>query len=171
MEIEKLKNLLKIEIITPKENEKYAAVGVILKNDSVLLVKRIEDPRDPWSGQVSFPGGHFEKNDKNTLNTAIREVKEEVGIDLKKCADLIGSLSIQKPHNMPDLNVIPYLFTIKSQDFVITGSEEISYPFWVNLNVLIEQKDNEEFYYQGNIIWGLTSRILKELIYLLSKDL
>ncbi len=164
MIIEKLKNLSKLEILIPKKGERYAAVGVILKNDSVLLVKRVEDPRDPWSGQVSFPGGHFESNDLNTLNTAIREVKEEVGIDLTKCSDLICSLTVQKPSNMPDLKVIPYLFHINSENFNITKSDEIAYPFWADLSILMKQKEREEFFYENNRIWGLTSRILKELL-------
>lgn len=44
-----------------------------------LFQKRSQSVRQP--GEVSFPGGHFEKNkDKDFLSTAVRETCEELGI-------------------------------------------------------------------------------------------
>ena len=43
---------------------KDAAVCAIIDDDlDILLEKRVMNENDPWSGQVSFPGGHFEKYD------------------------------------------------------------------------------------------------------------
>lgn len=51
----------------------------------LLLVKRAASERDKYSGNIAFPGGKFEKEDRNDFNTAVRETKEE--IDLNLCQD------------------------------------------------------------------------------------
>lgn len=60
----------------------------ILLNPSLLagklqlfFIKRAENPRDLHSAQVAFPGGKKEL-DETSIDTAIRETFEEVGIDL-----------------------------------------------------------------------------------------
>eukprot|EP00943_MAST-04B_sp_MAST-4B-sp1_P009694 g9694.t1 len=48
-----------------------------------LFIKRAIIQQDPWSGQVALPGGKQEEQDQNSdYNTAIRETREEIGIDL-----------------------------------------------------------------------------------------
>ena len=49
---------------------------IIIKNNKVLLV--YEKGRDFWG----FPKGHVEDGE-NEIETALREVKEEVGLDVK----------------------------------------------------------------------------------------
>ena len=39
-------------------------------------------PGDPWSGQIAFPGGRHEPQDASLLDTATRETREELGLDL-----------------------------------------------------------------------------------------
>lgn len=48
----------------------------------VLFVKRASSTRDKYSGNIAFPGGKFEKADKNSLNTSIRETQEEIGLNI-----------------------------------------------------------------------------------------
>ncbi len=50
-------------------------------NIEILLVKRASSQRDKYSGNIAFPGGKFEKEDRNTYNTSIRETFEEIGIN------------------------------------------------------------------------------------------
>jgi ADP-ribose pyrophosphatase len=57
----------------------WAAVGVLLREGKILLIKRVERRGDPWSGQVAFPGGRW-KPGEDLLGTAVREVQEEVGV-------------------------------------------------------------------------------------------
>jgi 8-oxo-dGTP pyrophosphatase MutT (NUDIX family) len=60
-----------------------AAVLVGLVDDprgpQVLLTQRTDSLRD-HPGQVSFPGGRFEPDDRDTWSAALRELGEEVGI-------------------------------------------------------------------------------------------
>jgi len=48
----------------------------------ILLAKRAISLRDKFSGNIAFPGGKFEKDDKTSLATSIRETHEEIGISL-----------------------------------------------------------------------------------------
>ena len=58
--------------------EKTAGIILINQNlDKILLIKSL-------NGFWGFPKGHREKEDKSTLANAIREVKEEIGIKVKK---------------------------------------------------------------------------------------
>ncbi len=56
-----------------------------------VLMKRTEYP-GVHSNQVSLPGGKFEEGDDSLLVTALREVREETGIDDSRIR-ILGSLS------------------------------------------------------------------------------
>ena len=72
-----------------------AAVAIILRDSDdgseVLLMQRAKHERDPWSGQMSFPGGKIEPEDSNSKATAMREAREEVGARLSD-EDFVGQL-------------------------------------------------------------------------------
>lgn len=59
----------------------------------VLFIKRAGRAGDRWSGHVALPGGKRDPQDADDLAAAIRETKEEVGLDLTaKGCFLIGNL-------------------------------------------------------------------------------
>ena len=66
---------------------KRSAVAIVIdqattEKASLLLIKRADNERDPWSGHMAFPGGRYEPGDKNGLAIAKREMQEEVGFDI-----------------------------------------------------------------------------------------
>ena len=72
-----------------------AAVAIILHEESCLILKRAENPADPWSGHLALPGGRKEIEDTDLVETAIRETKEECGITLLR-ENLINEIPIHK---------------------------------------------------------------------------
>ena len=161
-----------------KENSPVAAVAVIINpkdnGGSVLLIERTERMGDPWSGQIAFPGGHKASDDRDFLETAIREAKEEVGIELRE-HQLLGHLPLVYARTRR-VQVVPYVFELTS-DAMVRKNEEVSESFWTPLSSLEkieatrtevdvkEGKFNVDAYsYGGHLIWGLTFRIINILL-------
>ncbi|BFH73647.1 CoA pyrophosphatase [Sulfurisphaera javensis] len=137
---------------------KAAVVALISKSGKILLIKRKENKNDPWSGHIALPGGRRE-GDEECSYTAIRECLEEVGI--KPC-NLI-EIGIYSPHNMPSMTVKAFLSCIESEITPKIQKEEVEKAFWAEISKL--QKGNDEaFYYDGYRIWGMTYRIIRDII-------
>lgn len=61
-----------------------AALQSTSESTEVLYIKRSANPKDPWSGNVAFPGGRRDPDDADDFSTAVRETQEEIGLDLNK---------------------------------------------------------------------------------------
>lgn len=72
------------ESIENQNSEPALYSNIILLNpdeDKVLILKRANYLKQ-WKGMWGFPGGHVDPKDKNPKEAAIRELKEETGIEL-----------------------------------------------------------------------------------------
>ena len=78
-----------------------AAVAMVLEPRAddlhLFFIHRAEHDADPWSGHMGFPGGRKDPEDPDVLNTVLREVHEEVGIDLRRQARGIAGSSCTTP--------------------------------------------------------------------------
>jgi 8-oxo-dGTP pyrophosphatase MutT (NUDIX family) len=141
------------------------------------MVRRATHEKDPWSAHVALPGGRVEPGDESLLQTAIRETKEETGLDLS-AATLLGTLSEIRPRSprLPAIIVRPYVFVVPDRGALVP-SEEIAEVFWAPLGSLFS-KDSmlrtqvdvrgmqisvDAITFEGRIIWGMTERILRSL--------
>lgn len=99
----------------------------------------VEDKVDPhWKG-ISFPGGHLLPNE-SIVHSAIREVKEETGLDIKdlKLVGVNNNVS-------PNFNrYLVFLFKTKTFSGELKSSEE-GKVFWVDRKDLINYKLTPEF--------------------------
>ncbi len=145
-----------------------------LSGGSVLLIRRVEREGDPWSGQVAFPGGRRGPNDKTLLDTAVREAWEEVGIGLRE-HELFGVLSLV-PTRSGRIVIAPFVFRLKAKVAVRTN-EEVAERIWVPLSELqtapVSKTDVQveegrlvvdAYIIRGHVIWGLTFRIINQLL-------
>ena len=57
----------------------------------LLFIRRAADERDRHSGQVAFPGGARETGDASDVATALREAREEIGLEAERVA-VLGTL-------------------------------------------------------------------------------
>ncbi len=170
---------------TGTDRSRSAAVAVVLHagaggttpdSTRVLLMKRAERPGDPWSGHISLPGGRYQPSDENLMVTAIRETSEELGIDLAGTRHL-GQLDALHPRTSgPNgIEVTPFVFVAEAAVEPVCGPEALA-AFWLPLDIAASGAlDGTYSYpgssmvfpswtYEGHVIWGLTMRILGDLM-------
>jgi len=99
--------------ITPSSGDRHAAVTLLVgiedAEPSVLFVRRAEWVNDPWSGHTALPGGHVGRSDADLVETARRELREEVGVDLARDSYL-GRLDDLRPSaRSPSIVVSPFV--------------------------------------------------------------
>jgi|YelNatPaOPRAMG01_1025707.scaffolds.fasta_scaffold00972_33 8-oxo-dGTP diphosphatase len=159
------------ESIMMKNEREYAAVAMILNQERLVIEKRSSNSDDPWSGQFSLPGGHFSKTDNCLKETAVRETKEETGIDLSSDGICLGHFGPFVPGNKLNLDVFVYVFEI-SDSPILTPSTEVEYLKWVSLDELETVMDRKEtiFKIKEGIIWGLTARIIQKFIEMIESN-
>ena len=174
---------------TVEEGVRKAAVALIFRSGEdgapeLLFIKRADYPGDPWSGQVAFPGGREEPGDTSLADTAARETREEIGIDLSRDGTFIGTLDDLRPriNRLPDVIVRPYVVLLDRYEPLIL-SQEVALAFWIPLSALKNadswretpvlargvQINTRAFHHQGHIVWGMTERILGQLLELLGE--
>lgn len=136
---------------------KAAVVVLVSKSGSILLIKRKENPNDPWSGHIAFPGGRRE-NHERCDETAIRECFEEVGIK----PNLVKEIGIYFPNNAPDMKVKAFLSCVDNEFQPILQKDEVDMAMWVKPEEL--KQGNNEYYYGKFRIWGMTYRILRDVL-------
>lgn len=165
-----------------------SAVAMIVREyrgrAEILMIKRAEHEADPWSGHMAFPGGRMESADRHGLDVARRETLEEIGVELTDSEPCIGRLSdlTARPIFMGrrPLVVTPYVFRLE-REVEFTPNYEVAEVVWVPLDFLAN-RDNREtmqwkrgkvpipmpcYYFGGRCIWGLSLRMLDELLELL----
>ena len=83
--------------IVPKEHRVACVMALIHpKEDGNLYITYIErassHPDDKHAGQIGFPGGKFEKEDESLEICALREVEEELGLNVNDI-EVLGELT------------------------------------------------------------------------------
>jgi len=161
-------------------NARQSAVLALLfpenKRLKLIFIKRSENG-GIHSGQISFPGGKYENNDKDFQTTALREAYEEIGVE-PKTIEIIGQLS--------DLYIPPSNFLVKSfvgycthKPHYVINRDEVQFVIEIYLDDFFEKSSifEKEFlsgstrkaklapYYKINNteIWGATAMIVSEL--------
>ncbi len=163
-----------------------AAVALVLLEGpqglEILLIRRAERADDPWSGQIALPGGRYDVGDGDLFATAVRETREETGVDLSG-AERLGVLDDLYPRTstLPPVVVRPFVFGL-AQRTALVPSDEVQRAFWLPLRRLSEPGVRREvtltlrgavrtfpaYLVDDALIWGMTERILTPFVDLMS---
>jgi len=165
-------------------SSRKAAVAAIVRDTpggaELLFIRRAEHPRDPWSGQMGLPGGRVDPGDASPFAAAVRETAEEIGLDLALGARAIGQLSEVRTHlplGAVPHSVVPFVFALAKEP-ALALNHEVQETVWVPLAFLSDGANRSAFTwirrglpvpmpcfkYEGRVIWGLTLRIVEELL-------
>lgn len=177
---EKIKQILARKTWRPLENAQGlvpAAVLIPLYRKKglmhLLFTKRTNTVRH-HKGQISFPGGASASQDESLVDTALRETFEEVGIKPED-VEVLGRLD--QSRTITDFVITPFVAYIPYPYPFVTNPREVEELVEVPLSFLLDDSNisfgpvefdgvklfDEQFKYNGHIIWGATFRILQQL--------
>lgn len=139
----------------------------------VILVQRPDYMRS-HPGQVAFPGGKIDPEDKDAVHAALREAEEEVSLD-PKLVDIIGATD--RYHSGSGFNIQPIVGVIPPDLPLVPCPEEVDDWFEAPLDFVLDPKNQSahvgewrgakrEYYqinWQDRRIWGITAGILVNL--------
>lgn len=142
-----------------------------------ILTKRTESV-STHKGQISFPGGLWEKGDRDLTQTALRETYEEIGISPEK-VEVLGEFNDFQA--ITDHLVRPIVGLVSSEAAFCLHEGEVAYlleiplSFFLNDPPVVKQRlvrgewiDVYYYDYRGEIVWGLTARIIKDFLDLIT---
>jgi 8-oxo-dGTP pyrophosphatase MutT (NUDIX family) len=168
----------------PGKDARIAAVLILLypnKGSIHTVFMQRPDYNGVHGGQISFPGGKKEPEDKDVIRTALREANEETGVDPAK-VNVIGTLT---PLFIPVSNMIvtPVIGWINEKPSFNHKPEEVLFLIEADLRKLLDPSlikikpfeirgeilDVKYFDYEANTIWGATAMILNELLVIIRR--
>ncbi|MCO4837787.1 MAG: CoA pyrophosphatase [Oceanospirillaceae bacterium] len=165
-------------VLTAKSQISAAVLVAITDDDinpHVILTRRAKH-MPTHKGQIAFPGGKAEDDDKDLTTTALREAREEIALRPESVA-VVGRMGqVLSRHGfvvtpivgvvpasvvselIPNLGELDRIFTVPLQ-FIIDGPRVMdALPLADGVNQV------PSFYYDDYRIWGMTAFILAEFV-------
>ena len=182
LKLEEILPLLANELTTKPNHDgtKLASVLVVIygQEPQVVMTKKSEILKI-HAGEISFPGGKWDKKDEDLLTTALRETKEEIDLEIKP-EQIIGQLKSVHTLNSgftitPFVAVVDELSNLK-HNFEVESILHI--PLEPFLKTLEDDPDPNHhsiqemhiFKFNDHIVWGASARILKQIVDIFEKN-
>ena len=160
----------------------YDKAGVLIPffhidNEWKLLLTRRTEYVQTHKGQVAFPGGAFDPDDENIVETALRESCEEIGL----CSNEVRVLGcLESQMTVSNFLITPVVAYVDKPFNIVISKNEVSRVFCIPLTWLADPahrrkevmlfpdgKENEVIFYQlydGELLWGVTASIILKLL-------
>ncbi len=176
-QIQKMLSSRKRRVISHPPFSHAAVLVPLFQKDGdchLLFTKRSEEVKY-HKGEISFPGGVVDEEDKELINTALREADEEIGLkerDVKIIGLLDDIVTITEFIVTPIVGLFPYPYPFKVSEAEIAELIEVPVASLLDEDCYSETEifrggRNEVVYayqYGRHTIWGATARILKQFL-------
>lgn len=171
----------RFDLLKNELDYKDASVAILMyKKDNEYffpLIKRTSgNHNDKHRGQISLPGGKFDKSDFDLSECALRELREELGIGMDHIKPLGHLSELLIP--VSNFRVHPFIFFSEETPVFNPQIEEVQYVLEINLDDLLEPSNIKKgeiilesglrldnipyFQLNDHKIWGATAMILNE---------
>ncbi|MFC6198634.1 NUDIX hydrolase [Ponticaulis profundi] len=169
-----------LHLLDEGQDQKLRDAGVLIgvvdrgENDLNVILTQRPNSMPTHPGQVALPGGKVDPTDQGPVHAALREAKEEVGVeptsvDLQGRADIyvtgtgfritpvIGILppdfiAIPDPHEVDDVFETPLSFLMNPDNHIRKTTN------WKGI-----ERSYLEMPHNGRYIWGVTAGVLRAL--------
>ena len=161
------------------ENELASVLIIIYGKDPFVIMTEKAKTLKVHAGEIAFPGGKWCAKDKDLLETAIRETKEELHLDVSKDR-VIGQLDIVTTLNSK-YKITPFIAILETVPVLVPNSEVesilhiplVSFLNTISEDNLPEHRSIEEMYtftFEKHHVWGASARMLKQISVILSEE-
>ena len=151
-------------------------VPLVQRKELMVLLTQRTQQLSTHSGQVAFPGGKQDPEDKDVVATALREAQEEVGLDAQY-VEVLGHLPIYETGTA--FIVTPVVALVQAQAPLTPNPYEVADVFEVPLRFLLDPANHHRhrLQWQGlerewfsmpyndagieRYIWGATAGMLR----------
>jgi 8-oxo-dGTP pyrophosphatase MutT (NUDIX family) len=162
-------------IVRPGLRDAAVLIPVVNHDEgaTVILTQRTAMMRS-HSGQIAFPGGKIDPEDRSPEAAALREADEEIGLD-EAHVDIIGRLpdyvSGSGYRIAPVLSIVRPGFDLTINPYEVDDAFEVPLAFLMDPANHRQQSrvwnDRERFFYEmpfgERYIWGVTAGIIRTL--------
>ena len=183
--IDSTKQILDSRITATEDNHRMSPAAVLLalyevEGDLRIILQKRSQLVEHHKGEISFPGGMADIDDKSRLHTALREADEEMGIkpyDVRVLGRLDDTPTISDFMISTFVGAIPspYAFTpseAEVAEVLLVPVSHLRKPTSFRDDVRLEAGRFHRmpiYVYDGHVIFGATARILEQFLSL-TKD-
>lgn len=168
------------EVAPADAAEATEAADALVRKCDLLVIRRADSRRDPWSGQMALPGGRLDRADAGLLAAAVREAREETGVDLAAGGTPLGRIDAMRPQGIrvPAISIWPFVFQVGADTVARVTSREVASVHWFGVEALLDHANRGTYQWkyggyvrhfpcirlEGRVIWGLTYRIVTRVL-------
>lgn len=172
-----LKGLINPAVPGKVETRLAAVLILVYGPEPTVIMTERPKTMNIHAGEISFPGGSWKCDDRDLLQTALRETGEEIGAKIAR-GDVVGQLKAVTTLNS-GFTIFPFI-AVQEEPPMINPNSEIASVLRIPLIPLLRTEEYDRdpehrsilemytFKFENHLIWGASARMLHQIRTVLS---